>query len=377
MKEKKTASVKRQLIRYIRDSRLETGAKMLSQQELRMKFVCGAATLTNALAELAQEGVVEIRERIGVFVRNAKASDGYSRRVGILVNARYSSPFITLLHLEMENALSNQDCRTIWFRYAQDGDKPHPCGIDDIPGLRQAIREGEIDGVISMMVVSPGMPLALKGYGIPMVEVMNSTPGANHFSLDFEYIINGSVERLVRAGIQKIELMVASVDNSLADFFLDAVKRHGLDGIGRRHVHIRGFNGLDDTYSEWMNGIFHDWLNRPQDDQPQGIIIPDDMLALHFRLFLLKNTSWQSPSLFNMPFQSAMASSSTWCPEVLALYNSNLGMPILPTNVGYWQLDVREMAEKTVERFLFMMRNGLYEVDSLRFHPTFDATTVV
>ena len=37
--------------------------------------------------------------------------------------------------------------------------------------------------------------------------------------------------------------------------------------------------------------------------------------------------------------------SAVWRPEVLTIYNKDFGMPVLPTNTGYWLLDVRDMAE--------------------------------
>lgn len=374
MKEKKTAAVKRQLIRYIRDMNLEAGAKMPGQQELRMKFVCGAATLTNALAELAHEGVVEIRERIGVFVQNAKASNNFSRRIGVLASARRGNPFMTLLCLELENALNSQDCRTVWFWPSLDGDRPR-CGMDDIPGFAQAIRDGEIDGVISMVGCDSTLPFLLKARGIPLVGLMDSTPGLTHFDLDYRFVIEQSVEHLVRAGFRRLEFMALSRDEGLGACFLASARMHGLDDVSERHVHVQWFDGMDEMFLDWMNGIFYDWLNRPQDNQPQGILIPDEMLALHFRLFLLKNTAWQTPSS-SLPFMPPSVCSA-WCPEVLTMYSKDFGMPVLPTNTGYWVLDVRDMVAGSVANFLSMMRSGRQEAETLYFRPSFITTTVV
>ena len=350
------------------------GARLPGQQELRLRFVCGSATLTNALAELAHEGVVEIRERVGVFVRDANASDNFSRRIGVLVNARLGNPFMTLLCLELENALNSQDCRTVWFRPSLDGDRPR-CGIDDIPGFAQSVRDGEIDGVISMVAHDPALPLMLKARGIPLAGMMGAAPGASHFSLDYEFVIDQSVERLVRAGFRRLELMALSWDEELGPRFLWSARRQGLAGVGERHVHVRWFGGMDERFLDWMGGVFQEWLNRPQDERPQALIIPDEMLALHFRLFLLKNAPWQSPSS-GMPFMPNLVS-AVWRPEVLTIYNKDFGMPVLPTNTGYWLLDVRDMAERSVAGFLAMMRAGDREAEPLRFRPSFIATTVV
>ena len=71
MTERKTERAKQLLVRYIRDRQLKNGDKLPPQNELRRIFRYGAATICSAVNALRDDGVLEVRDKVGVFVNNS------------------------------------------------------------------------------------------------------------------------------------------------------------------------------------------------------------------------------------------------------------------------------------------------------------------
>ena len=83
MTERKTERAKQLLVRYIRDRQMTTGDKLPPQNELRRIFHYGAATVSSAINALKQDGVLEVRDKVGVFVADPEAGGHAGRVIGI------------------------------------------------------------------------------------------------------------------------------------------------------------------------------------------------------------------------------------------------------------------------------------------------------
>ena len=64
----KTGLVKQALVRYIRERELRRGDRLPPQGTLRKSLGFGTATIAAAIHELKEDQVLEVRDKIGVFV---------------------------------------------------------------------------------------------------------------------------------------------------------------------------------------------------------------------------------------------------------------------------------------------------------------------
>ena len=80
---RQTEKAKQGILRYIWDRKLKAGDKIPAQAELSRHLGLGCATLDRAVKSLVQDGVLESRRRVGVFVRNASPEGLPGRSIGV------------------------------------------------------------------------------------------------------------------------------------------------------------------------------------------------------------------------------------------------------------------------------------------------------
>ena len=125
MAEQKTEHVKRMIVRYIREQQLKSGERLPSQDFFRKKFSCGTTTVRAAIEELKNDGVLEVRDKVGVYVIDPNA-DGHTASV-IGICAIYSdSPYYCCLLCAIQSHLNRLGCMArLFFKYKPDDqDKP-------------------------------------------------------------------------------------------------------------------------------------------------------------------------------------------------------------------------------------------------------------
>ena len=139
IKEIRKANVKRLLLRYVRDSQLKRGDRLPNQKELLARFDCGATTLTAAIRELCEEGILETKHKVGVYVLENTTAEKICRRIGIMTGRITGSPFQAFLNAYLESALSQRGSRAVWFHQRESAINKIYNSIDDIINLSCAI----------------------------------------------------------------------------------------------------------------------------------------------------------------------------------------------------------------------------------------------
>ena len=97
MSKTKIDQVKRMLVRYIRDNMLQVGDRIPPQVQLREMFHCGVTTITSVIQELTREGMLSVRDKVGVFVQNPNASGIYGRTVGLILTFHNISDYCSCI----------------------------------------------------------------------------------------------------------------------------------------------------------------------------------------------------------------------------------------------------------------------------------------
>ena len=105
MTERKTEQAKSLLVRYIRDQQMKRGDRLPPQDFLRKTFKFGTATISAAINELKDDGVLEVRDKVGVFVIDPNADGHAGRTIGITMrhaeNSLYYSCILTALQMRL------------------------------------------------------------------------------------------------------------------------------------------------------------------------------------------------------------------------------------------------------------------------------------
>ena len=348
--EHKLSQVKRLIVRYIRDNQLSHGTKLPAQTEMRQMFKTGVATLRLALDELRSQGMLSIRDKVGVFVDNPQASGINSRRIGLLSSDVRWNASGALLNCHLQHALALLDCRVTWFPQKSGSSLKLYNGFEDLPELREAIQAGELDGVLSTIALTDSVLALCRSWDIPILFKTHRMPGDYVAVTDYDYLITESIRVLKEAGYRRPELLFGSNTTKIRELFLQRCHEANLD-VTEASVHTRWFR-VDDMAENiaWAQEVFEEWPARPLAARPDCLLIPDDILSyrLHLRL---EGTDWH--------------------PEVLSLNNPDINLPSLPTHVGYWVTDLQIQAKAVAEYFLRILRKEPDVPHKLLIRPTF------
>lgn len=352
--ETKKNSIKRLVIRYIHDRDLKPGARLPGQSELRSLFACGGATLTTAIGELCDEGVLTARDKVGVFVKDIQAARQYSRRIGLVTGELTGSPFPAYLNVFLEKALSRYGCRSIWLHQREGAMAKVYNGLDDVVNLRECLENGELDGVISSIYGDAELEETLRRNKVGWVYVSNYAPRPNHICLDYASVAERSVTILAAHGLCRIEMMMAVQLDYMERIFKDALQKNGLSADGECFHCLGGCTPGTPEYETWVEEVFAGWMARPPERRPEALVIPDDLLALRMQLFLATRPEWK--------------------PAVMALYNDNLKLPQFPSPYGHWHISVEGYAEFIAGHFIEKLRSNTPELPFLSYMPDFACT---
>ena len=138
------------IVRCIHDRRLEVGDRLPSYSQLRTEFGLGSQTIAAAVGSLCELGVLEVRDKVGIFVKNPAGGHLAGRTIAVVVRPLDGSAYSAQLASFIQKLISEHNCRCLAFyrRFLPDA-APRP-DFDEFPGLEQAVDEHRIDGVITM-----------------------------------------------------------------------------------------------------------------------------------------------------------------------------------------------------------------------------------
>jgi len=290
MAERKTERAKQLLIRYIRDRQMKNGAKLPPQNELRRIFHYGATTICSAVNALREDGVLEVRDKVGVFVIDPDAGGHAGRVVGITMLTGENNFYYSCLLTSLQMHLVENGCTVRLFRSsrkAKNGDFLFE--IDDFPGLRRSVESEEIQGLIHLDDFSHAAIEFIRKKKLPLVFV--GSPGGiaeDGVFFDYKKIISEACRMLKRSHARRPAL------------FCQATVRPEVE-----HVFRENFGGASRIFScktfADEQRVIREILAMPECERPDWLICLEDLFALALACTLARHlTPEKMPGAFVM-----------------------------------------------------------------------------
>ena len=210
----KTEMAKQAIVRYIRENGVKPGEKLPSQDALRKVLGFGGATIGAAINELKDDGVLDVRDKIGVYLIDPNM-DGHAGRV-IGITARYveASPYYCCLLGALQMRLISEGCSVHIFCFTKKGvgkDLSAKAGfiydIDDYPGLRRMIENNSLDGLIHLDDFTEKSLRLLARKKIPALFIGALDKSPNSLTYHYTEILRDMCKRSAGAGFQRPALI--------------------------------------------------------------------------------------------------------------------------------------------------------------------------
>jgi len=321
---KRTEAAKELIVRHIWRSHLREGDQMPSTAQLRRELGVGNVTISRAMQSLQADGVVEIRDKVGVFVRHAEA-DGYAGwRVGVICTRMECNPFVALLVNSLQLSLHDSGCETIpFFRNSwSEAGVYHFDRLDDFRALRRHIERGLLHGVITTAGLAREAWEAMEVAGLEpcMVGVPNLDAPRGVF-LDYPHMVRRGIEELRRRGCRRISLClcrhpeIPEVEQLLRD---ELAPGWGVGRSDRCYCDVRTVVDAE----RFGRG----WAEAAAEDLPDGLLIPDDLLC-----------NWLLPEVAARP---------DWRPQIIGAGNRELPLRFSLPVIGQFNISIMELAAR-------------------------------
>lgn len=278
MTERKTERAKQLLVRYIRDRLMTTGDKLPPQNELRRIFHYGAATISSAITALKLDGVLEVRDKVGVFVADPEAGGHAGRVIGITMLHGENNFYYSCLLASLQIHLVENGCTTRLFRCLRKGKNERILWeTDDFPGLRRSIENNEIQGLIHLDDFSHAALDFIKSKKLPLIFV-GSRGGIAENGVFFDH--NRIVKEACKMLKQKQAQRPALICQSSIRQEVEAVFRENFGSAAP--VFIKCTPEDDQNIAGMVLAI-------PENERPDWLICLDDFAALHLCSGLARN----------------------------------------------------------------------------------------
>ncbi len=272
----KTEQAKLALVRYISDLNLRPGDKLPSQETIRAELGLGNATITRALNELKQDGVLATKRRIGTYVLDSNA-DGHPARI-IGIGAFQSGdpgvgPFYSCLLHHMLTHLTESNCQAIIFHcrptYGKWGIE-----LDYFPGLKRNVEQKRLDGIILMADISSRAWSWLEERQMYPVFVGANKGISSGVMIDYRQSVREAIRILFSNGVNRPAVIMYKGLTSAS------VKSEFIKLTGNR----RGFNPRKFYFAETQAKgtppkVIEKIYSLPKNERPDGLAILDDQLA--------------------------------------------------------------------------------------------------
>ena len=269
MAEQKTEHVKRMIVRYIREQQLKRGERLPSQDFFRQKFSCGTTTVRAAIEELKNDGVLEVRDKVGVYVIDPNA-DGHTASV-IGICAIYSdSPYYCCLLCAIQSHLNRLGCMAhLFFKYRPD-DRTSPdlyYDISDYPGLARSVESKILDGIIHLDDFNDRALRFFAKAGIPTLSAGGLPLSENSVSYDLGDILRRMCVRLKKMNVTCPALV--SVKTTEAH----------IDPLFLKYTGGQGIILSNEVFTDDGSRFIERFMALPEDRRPDLILYMDDILA--------------------------------------------------------------------------------------------------
>ena len=342
MSENKTEQAKQLIVRYMRDQKMKRGDRLPGQVFFREKFGYGTTTIARAIRELRDDGVLDVRDKIGVFVVDAEANGHIGRTVAVtavhLENNIFYSVLSTLLqlHLVRSGNLMRLFC-------CQPPSRKGIFSIDEYPGLRRCVEDGEIQGIVHLDDFENETETYLREKHIPALKIGSIFTGGGIF-IDTQTLMHQALDRIYSAGVRCPGIIL---NTYLRNYLGSEFRSRAVSLWPNTPLFpiFSGYNAADGI------AIMREYMALPQKHRPDGLIIMDDILGGSASAELAKVLS---PS--EMPLAVIMR-------------NIQLAIPFPFRRSCYYDIDLDELTALAAGMINRAMQTGILEYAAFSYLP--------
>ncbi len=329
----KAQVAKQALVRFLADSQLVPGDKLPSQNELRLKLKVGTTTIASAINSLAEDGVLEIRDKVGVFVKDI-GLDGHSgRNIAILVNIS-NSIYVHILVSQLQKELQAQNCHNIVFSCPGDKDSKK---LKNYPGLLRNIRQNHISGMLITCVLLDNEYEYLDSTGIKYVSTINLPHGRNNCYYDSASFLKAAFKSIVEQGAKRPAVISRGYElcTSSSSAFSRLLKQLNPE------LDPDKYRLLTHSFSH-SRQIVEELLRQSDDERPDALIFNGDVVFQGISGWL---------------YRLQADKQKKYLPKSAVVLNKQ--NPVMPAleDLTVFELDIYELAAKSVNVLLEAVRN--------------------
>ena len=333
---RRVESARNALITYIHDNGLSQGDRLPAYASLRAEFGFGSQTIAAAVESLCALGVLEVRDKVGLFVADPHGGHLTGRTVAVAVRNLTGSAYAATLTGFIQKLLNEQNCRCLTFFQATDpGRSPCP-SLAEFPGLEQAVSEHRCDGIITLCPFSAEGKNFLEKYSVACCFIGDDDHENMPLSVVIEVkkFIHDAMNALKNSGCSKIFQLCASADQrSMRSGELPAL--------------------VGESYSGGAE-IAHKLLAMPPAERPDGIVSDDDTIVSGL---LAELVSKQLPEIDYMP-------------QIATIIHSELGEKYPSDKMILFRQDIEKYAALAVDLLLDVLRGSIPENKKLSYRFT-------
>ena len=334
---RRVESARNALITYIHDHGLATGDRLPSYSSLRAEFGFGSETIAAAVDSLCRLGVLEVKDKVGLFVADPNGGHLTGRTIAVAIRRLTGSAYAATLASFIQKLLTEKNCRCLTFYQTADpAESPCP-GFSEFPGLEQILFEHRCDGVISLCPFAEKDKKRLEKLGIPCCFIGDEDIAEMPLSVVIEVkrFINDARKILSGNGCKNIiQLCTSKEQLAIRDSNLPAMIGNSYDGGA---------------------AIADKLLAMPQNDRPDGIISDDDTVVSGLLAALLTR---QMPQI-------------SYLPQIATIIHDELGEKYPSDRMILFRQKIEEYAAMAVDLLLDVLRGYKQEQKQLyyRFIP--------
>lgn len=319
---RRVESARNALITYIHDNGLSTGDRLPAYAQLRAEFGFGSQTIAAAVDSLCNLGVLEVRDKVGLFVADPHGGHLTGRTVAVAIRKLTGSAYAATLAGFIQKLLNEKNCRCLTFFQTSDpAESPCPA-LAEFPGLEQAVFEHRCDGIITLCPIAKNDLKQLEKASIPCCFIGDDDNMDYKLSVVIEVkrFINDAVAALQKNGCRTIiQLCASSEQMAMRDNSLPAMVGNSYTG------------GAD---------IAVKLLEIPPHERPDGIVSDDDTIVSGLLAELI---SRQLPDI-------------SYLPQIATIIHSELKEKYPSDRMILFQQNIEEYAVMAVDLLLGVLR---------------------
>lgn len=309
------------LVTLIHDRKMVPGDRLPAYAVLRENLGLGSQTIAGAVNLLSEAGVLEVRDKVGIFVKDPDGGLLTGRTIAVAVRPIEGSAYGATLCAFIQKKLSERNCRCLtFFRNAHGSNTAE---LNEFNGLEQAVLEHNCDGVITLCPFSKKALSTMKKQGIRCCFIGDDDPEIGDFGvvIDVAQFIKEAADGLGRAGCSNIIQFAVSSEQ---------LKSRSAGGVP----------GVIGVSYEGGAAIARKLLAMPPEKRPDGIISDDDILVSGF---LSELFSSQLPDI-------------QYLPVIATIIHRELGERYPSGRMLLYEQGIEEYAGKAVDLLLCALR---------------------